>query len=135
MNLPLLYSARATVSMGDIDKIFELPDITPATMIFIGVLVVLFAFFVFLFFSWHTAVFYIGEKEYSKVSAPFMKDIPLPIPEAEEGMRFVGWYKDNELTEEYLKDHYTVKLFDVSFYAKFETLSSEEEPGEYSEHS
>lgn len=125
MNMPLLYNALA----GALDTAFEVPDITPATMIFIGVLIVLFAFFVFLFFSWHTAVFYVGDVEYSKVSAPFMKEIPLPVPEAEEGKRFVGWYKDNELFEEYAKANYTMKLFDVTFYAKFETVPTEEENG------
>ena len=117
MNMSHIYAALGAA--------IDVPDITPATMIFIGVLILLFAFFVFLFFSWHTAVFYIGDKEYSRVAAPFMKDLPLPIPELEEGMRFVGWYKDSELLEEYEKESYTMKLFDVTFYAKIEPLPEE----------
>ena len=97
-----------------------LPDITPATMIFIGVLAVLFFFFVFLFFSWHSAVFYIGDEEYTRVSAPFMKEITLPMLEAKDGRRFVGWYRDTELHEPYTKETYVIKLFTASFYAKFE---------------
>ena len=100
---------------------FTVPEMTPATMIFIGVLGVLFFFFVFLFFSWHSAVFYVGEEEYTRVSAPFMKEIVLPIPEAKDGRRFLGWCKDAELHEPYTKETYLVKLFNASFYAKFES--------------
>jgi len=99
---------------------FTLPEMTPATMIFIAVLGVLFFFFVFLFFSWHSAVFYIGNEEYTRVSAPFMKEITLPVLDAKDGRRFIGWYRDTELREPYTKETYMIKLFTASFYAKFE---------------
>lgn len=108
-----------TVSQNSPIK-FTVPEMTPATMIFIAVLAVLFFFFIFLFFSWHSAVFYIGDTEYTRVSAPFMKEIPLPVPEAKDGHRFLGWYKDAEFHEPYTKETYLIKLFNASFYAKFE---------------
>ena len=99
---------------------FTIPEMTPATMIFIAVLGILFFFFVFLFFSWHSAVFYIGNEEYTRVSAPFMKEITLPVLDSKDGRRFLGWYKDAELREPYTKETYMIKLFAASFYAKFE---------------
>ena len=118
--IDILSGERLLATPQDSPIRFTIPEMTPATMIFIGVLAALFFFFVFLFFSWHSAVFYIGDEEYTRVSAPFMKEITLPVPEAREGRRFIGWYKDAELHEPYTKETYLVKLFTASFYAKFE---------------
>ena len=95
------------------------PILAAGTVIFVLCLALLFAFLIFLFFSRHTACFYVDGILYKRFSATFMTEIVFPVPEDKPGMRFVGWYFDTELEEPAeLPCH--IHLFNVKFYAKFE---------------
>ncbi len=99
------------------EDLFELPPMTVELWIFWFLLLFLFAFLVFLFFSWHTAYFYVDGKVYTTVSAPFSQAIEMPTPQ-KEGYTFVAWCRDTEL-EEPMETAYVMRLFNVNFYAKF----------------
>ena len=99
------------------EDFFEIPKITPEFLIFWLLLFFIFAFLVFLFFSWHTAFFYVDGKVYTTVSAPFSQPLEMPTP-VKEGHIFVAWCRDVEL-EEPLNQAYVMRLFNVNFYAKF----------------
>lgn len=118
--MPLLASANANYPAEDF---FELPPMTVELWIFWFVLLFLFAFLVFLFFSWHTAYFYVDGKVYTTVSAPFSQAIEMPVPE-KEGHVFVAWCRDTEL-EEPIATAYVMRLFNVNFYAKFVPLGED----------
>ena len=106
---------------------FELPHISTGTVIFVLCLALLFAFLIFLFFSRHTACFYVDGILYKRFSATFMTEIVFPVPEDKPGMRFVGWYFDTELEEPAeLPCH--IHLFNVKFYAKFEPADDVSSP-------
>lgn len=112
--MPFFVFAEANYPAEDF---FELPPVTIELWIFWFVLLFLFAFLVFLFFSWHTAYFYVDDKVYTTVSAPFSQTLEMPIPE-KEGHVFVAWCRDTEL-EEPIETAYVMRLFNVNFYAKF----------------
>ena len=111
----MLLFAFADASIAD--EFFALPKITTEFQIFWVALLLIFAFLVFLFFSWHTAFFYVDDKVYTTVSAPFSQQIEMPRPE-KEGYVFVAWCRDTEL-EEPISTAYVMRLFNVNFYAKF----------------
>ncbi len=92
---------------------------------YIGLTVVLllFTFLVFLFFSSHTAFFYVDGELFYKERQVYMTDITPPTPN-KEGYRFVEWCRDEELLEP-AEIPYNIRLFDVKFYARFEPLDSE----------
>ncbi len=89
----------------------------------ISIVILLFTFLVFLFFSSHTAFFYVDGELFYKERQVYMTDITPPTPE-KEGYRFVEWCRDEELLEP-AEIPYNIRLFDVKFYAKFERLEAD----------
>lgn len=117
--------ANAEQVVGELSKPVEDLFIVPNYTLII-VLILIFAFLVFIFFSWHTAFFYIENELFFSVTKPFSHAVEPPEAPEKEGFRFVSWCKDIELLEP-CEMPYIIRMFNVKFYAKFEPLSEESE--------
>ncbi len=107
-----------------VDEFFRWPNPDDINYWLIGVLILVFAYLVFLFFSWHTAFFYVDGELFYKEARPFMHDVLPPEP-TKEGHRFIGWCKDAECCEPAAMPC-SIRLFNAKYYAHFEPISAEE---------
>ena len=108
-------------------ELFQTPELGTMNYVFVIIMALIFAFLVFLFFSWHMATFYVDGKVFINIAQPFMREIHPPVPK-KDGYRFLCWCWDTEL-EEPATMPYHIKLFNVTFYAKFEAIAGEEAVG------